>query len=97
MRKKRHLGWKALLAAEESWPPYGCIQSLQKEARQKALSSKESLSAPQRSKPLGCVIYAQHIYEAFVIDSVNQNREMRAKFIPEIIKLTLADSAKSLF
>lgn len=45
----------------------------------------EGLSAPKRSKPLGFLIKAQHICEAFVIDSVNQNGEVRAKFLPQII------------
>jgi len=72
------------LAGEEGLSPYGCVKSLQKQATQKAFVLKESLSAPKRSKPLG-FIYTQHIYEAFVSDSVNQNQEMRAKFLPEII------------
>lgn len=73
------------LTGEEGRSPFGCLKPLQKEARQKAFSLKEGLSTPKRSKPLGFVIFAQHIYEAFVIDSVNQNQEMRPKFLPEII------------
>lgn len=59
----------------------------QKEARQKAISLKEGLFALQRSKTLGFVIYALFTYEAFVINSVNQNEGMRAKFLPEIINV----------